>query len=116
MFVSSKPFLTGPHCHAFIRGPGYMEADIDVHRFCLSARKGAYGMMDALNSLVVDVGFVIEGGRENMDSELPEIILACGRIAHLDPIHSKSLQYYIEVGKKERAKRLAAATSNNAAH
>jgi hypothetical protein len=105
--LQSKPFLTGPHCHAFIRGPGYMEADIDVHRFCLTARKGAHGFLDALNSLIVDVGFVIEGGRDGADEELPEQILGCAHIAHLDPLNAKSLAHYIEIGKKERAKRLA---------
>jgi len=106
---NSKPFLTGPHCHAFFRGPGYMEADVDVHRFCLAARKGAYGFLDALNSLIVDVGFVVEGGRDNADEELPEQILAAAHIAYLDPLRAKSLQYYIDLGKKERAKRMAAA-------
>jgi hypothetical protein len=95
-------------CHSFIRGPGYMEADIDVHRFCLSARKGAYGTLDALSSLICDIGFVIEAGRDGNDEELPEKILACGRIAHLDPMHAKSLGYYEEIGKKRRAQRMAA--------
>ena len=104
---NSKPFLTGPHCHQFIRGPGYMEADIDVHRFCLAARKGAYGTMDALSSLVVDIGFVIEAGRDGADDELPEMILGCNRVAHLDPLQARSLQSYVEIGKNERAKRLA---------
>lgn len=85
-----------------------MEADIDVHHFCLSARKGAYGLLDALSSLVVDIGFVIEAGRDNADEELPEQVLACGRVTHLEPLQAKPLQYFIDVGKKERAKRLAA--------
>ncbi len=75
--------------------------------FCLTARKGAHGFLDALNSLIVDVGFVIEGGREGNEDELPEQILACAHIAHLDPLNAKSLAYYIDVGKKERAKRMA---------
>ena len=104
---NSKPFLTGPHCHAFLRGPGYMEADIDVHRFCLTARKGAYGFLEALNSLIVDIGFVVEGGRDGADDELPEQILGCAHIAHLDPLNAKPLSYYIEVGKQQRAKRMA---------
>lgn len=76
-----------------------------VFSFCLAARKGAYGMMDVLSSLVVDVGFVIEAGRDGNDDELPEQILGCGRVAHLDPLNAKSLQYYIDVGKKERQNR-----------
>ena len=52
-FVQSKPFLTGPHCHAFIRGPGYMEADVDVHRYGtnehmharVQPNAGAFGML-----------------------------------------------------------------------
>jgi hypothetical protein len=59
--------------------------------------------------LIVDVGFVVEGGRDNADEELPEQMLACAHIAYLDPLKAKSLQYYIELGKKERAKRLQAA-------
>lgn len=72
----------------------------------LTARKGAYGFLDALNSLIVDVGFVVEGGRDGADDELPEQILACSHISHLDPMNAKSLAFYIEAGKKARAKRL----------
>lgn len=75
-------------------------------RFCLTARKGAYGFLDALNSLIVDVGFVVEGGRDGADDELPEQILACSHISHLDPMNAKSLAFYIEAGKKARANRL----------
>jgi len=109
---NAKPFLTGPHCHQFIRGPGYMEADIDVHRFCLTARKGAYGFLDALSSLVVDIAFLVEGGRDGADDELPERVLGCNHMAHLDPLNAKSLAYYIEIGKQQRKERQLAKQRN----
>jgi len=78
---NAKPFLTGPHCHDFLKGHNYMEADIDVHRFCYLARKAAHGMLPTIKDFVVDVAFTVEGVT---DDELPEQTLLAGCISRVD--------------------------------
>jgi hypothetical protein len=85
---NSKPFLTGPHSHAFFKGPGYIECDVDVHKFCYMARKAVYGFIDSLKTIVIDVAFVVEG---HSDEELPEQVLACNRCIRIDPTQAQQL-------------------------
>jgi len=90
---NAKPFLTGPWCHQFIKGPGYVEADIDVHRFRFVARKGAHSFLESLRSMVIDIAFVVEG---QDDDELPEQIQAATRLHFPSPQDAKSIQDYLK--------------------
>lgn len=50
---NAKPFLTGPKYHNFHEGKGYLEVDVDIHRFCYLARKVSVGFMDHLPKMVL---------------------------------------------------------------
>ena len=91
---NAKPFLTGPWCHAFIKGPGYVEVDIDVHRFRFVARKGAHSFLESLKSMVIDIAFVVEG---QDDSELPEQIQAATRLHFPSPQDARNIQHFLRL-------------------
>lgn len=99
---NAKPFLTGPHCHSFIRGPGYLEADIDVHRFCFAARKATYSFLESLKTMIIDIGFVVEG---KDDSELPEQVLGCTKVSYWDPVSGRNFKQYLSQLQQEREQR-----------
>lgn len=99
---NAKPFLTGPAAHRFCHGPGYCEADIDIHLFCYVARKAAYNFLDIVKSMIVDISFVVEG---ISDAELPEQILGGARISLMDPSAGFTLQHWIDKAKKEEAEK-----------
>lgn len=60
--------------------PGYFEIDVDVHRWGYMARMGLHGVNKNIQDLVFDMCFVIQG---DADDELPERLLSCARIAHV---------------------------------
>lgn len=78
---NAKPFLTGPKYHTFHEGPGYLEVDVDIHRYCYMARRICYSLRDSLGSYVHkavwEIGLVVEG---KTDDELPEQLLCCVRV------------------------------------
>ncbi|ETO13394.1 hypothetical protein RFI_23983 [Reticulomyxa filosa] len=75
-----KPFLARTSS-TFYHEPGkYFAADIDAHLFGFPARKGLSYIKDTINSMIYDVGFVIEG---HTDEELPEQILCCARVSRI---------------------------------
>jgi len=78
---NAKPFLTGPKCHVFYEGKGYLEADVDIHRYCYLARKMCPALVGSLTLMKVDVGIVVEG---QGDDEQPETLLGCVRMNHID--------------------------------
>jgi len=88
---NGKPFMTGPRCHSFHRGPNYLEVDVDVHRFCFLARKAVNGLIDMLPTMVIDLAFVVEG---TTDEELPEQVLGCCRFSKLNLSTAKAPQDY----------------------
>jgi hypothetical protein len=96
---NAKPFLTGPYAHSFIRGKNYLEIDIDVHRFCYMARKAAFQFLDSLKTMIIDVGFVVEGVT---DEELPEQVLGCTRLAYFDPKGAVNIEAKLKDLQKER--------------
>ena len=97
---NAKPFLTGPWCHAFIKGPGYVEVDIDVHRFRYVARKGAHSFLESLKSMVIDIAFVVEG---QDDEELPEQVQGATRIHFPSPQDAKNITHYLRLANKTNA-------------
>mmetsp|Transcript_36188 Transcript_36188/g.71156 ORF Transcript_36188/g.71156 Transcript_36188/m.71156 type:complete len:235 (+) Transcript_36188:317-1021(+) len=78
---NGKPFFTGPKCHTFFQGDGYLEIDVDFHRYCWAFKKAAHKVLDYTKSMVIDLAFVVEG---QTDDELPEQILGCARLNLLD--------------------------------
>lgn len=78
---NAKPFLTGPKFHTFHEGEGYLEVDVDIHRFCYPARLLSSQFLPYLPQMVIDVGIVIEGVG---DEEQPEQMLGCCRLFKID--------------------------------
>eukprot|EP00899_Mesostigma_viride_P003164 jgi/Mesvir1/12849/Mv05879-RA.2 len=76
---NEKPVLSRPQ-HAFFEGEGYLEIDVDVHRFSYVAVKGLYSFKDRMSQVCMDLGFVIQG---NDKSELPERMLATVRFCKI---------------------------------
>lgn len=60
-----------------IRGPNYLEMDINVHSFAAMAKKGISMLMPAFKDMYINIGFTIEG---RDDSELPECLFGCGQL------------------------------------
>lgn len=77
---NGKPWLTRPQ-HDFYRGPGYIEFDLDVHRFSYPARNAFGGIVNHLDKLVCDAGFVIEAYG---DEEQPEQVLCNVRLFRIE--------------------------------
>ena len=97
---NAKPFLTGPWCHSFIKGPGYVEVDIDVHRFRYVARKGAHSFLESLKSMIIDIAFVVEG---QDDDELPEQIQGATRIHFPSPQDAQNITHYLHMHNTSHA-------------
>eukprot|EP00455_Lapot_gusevi_P046658 TRINITY_DN6178_c0_g3_i2.p1 TRINITY_DN6178_c0_g3~~TRINITY_DN6178_c0_g3_i2.p1 ORF type:complete len:345 (-),score=141.39 TRINITY_DN6178_c0_g3_i2:49-1047(-) len=77
---NGTPFLTRPQ-HRYYRGPNYFEIDVDVHRFSYMAKLGLAGVRQALQTVIFDFAFVVEG---YTNDELPEQILGAARLVKLD--------------------------------
>ncbi|KAF4665222.1 putative ATP-dependent RNA helicase ddx43 [Perkinsus chesapeaki] len=68
--------------HSNVDGEGEVaEIDFDIRQWCYLARKSFHSFYGLLKDCVAHVGLVMEG---EDDSELPEQLLACFRIAYLD--------------------------------
>lgn len=81
---NGQPILTRPQ-HRFYKGSNYYEVDVDAHEFNYVARKGLSGVKEHMKKMIVDFGFVLEG---RSDDELPEVVLGCCRLSHLDVVKS----------------------------
>lgn len=77
---NGKPFMIQKTA-VFVKGPGYFELDVDVHRFSYLARLGLSGIKSKLKTVIFDNAFVLQGAT---DDELPERILAAARLGRLD--------------------------------
>ncbi|XP_075265007.1 uncharacterized protein LOC142357234 [Convolutriloba macropyga] len=75
-----KPLLTRPQ-QLFFRGENYLEIDLDVHLYAYVARRALASFFSRLESIVYELGFVVQG---NSTEELPEQMLACIRNYRLD--------------------------------
>jgi hypothetical protein len=102
---NAKPFMTGPRCHTFYRGPDYLECTVDVHKFCWAARKGAWSMFDLVDKMIVDFGVVVEATE---DAEMPEQVLACVRLSRIECSAAKTLDQWL-ARAAEKAKKDAEA-------
>jgi len=77
---NSKPFLTGPKFHSFIKTENYMEVDVDIHRYQYLARSTFHGLVSEIENMELWFGVVVEG---KQDDELPECMLGAVHISHL---------------------------------
>jgi len=78
-FISAyngKPVLINKSGRLF-RGSNYLEMDVNVHNFSFMARKGLYSIQDKFILAYLNVGFVIEGRK---DDEQPETLFGCCQI------------------------------------
>jgi hypothetical protein len=78
----TKPFLTGPLYHDFYSGKGYVECDIDIHRYCYWARKVAFDVIQWLPEAIIELAFVVEA---QGDEEMPEQVIGSVRLNKLHP-------------------------------
>ena len=68
----------------------YLEVDLDIGNSSNKAKKIVGVLQKYIRSLTVDIGFVIEGAS---GEHLPERMLACSRIHHVDPTKSSTITY-----------------------
>lgn len=76
---NAKPFLTRPQ-GVLNRGPGYACFDLDIHRFCHTAKKVLYSFLDKMDRVILDWCFCVEGYD---DDELPEVSLGQIRLVKI---------------------------------
>ncbi|CAN4077301.1 unnamed protein product [Withania somnifera] len=79
--VGSSPCLLGKavDCN-YIRGPKYLEIDVDVGSSTVA--NGVMGLViGVITSLVVDMAFVVQG---NTPDELPEPLIGAARVCHIE--------------------------------
>ncbi|KAL8498609.1 hypothetical protein ACS0TY_021812 [Phlomoides rotata] len=79
--VGSTPCLLGKSVDCnYIRGPGYLEIDVDIGSSTVA--NGVLGLViGVLTTLVVDMAFIIQG---NTPEELPERLIGAVRICHME--------------------------------
>ncbi|KAK4349577.1 hypothetical protein RND71_032332 [Anisodus tanguticus] len=79
--VGSSPCLLGKavDCN-YIRGPKYLEIDVDVGSSTVA--NGVMGLViGVITTLVVDMAFVVQG---NTPDELPEPLIGAARVCHIE--------------------------------
>jgi hypothetical protein len=89
---NEKPVLARPQ-QTYYEGPGYLEVDLDIHIYSYLARSALMSFMDRLDKVVWEIAFVIQG---NGIEELPEQVLACGRMFRTDFAHAKPFSSYLK--------------------
>jgi len=57
-----------------IRGPNYIEMDINGHRFNSIAKGALLSLMPSFDRMVISAGFCIESRK---DDEMPETLIGC---------------------------------------
>jgi len=80
--VGSTPCLLGKAVDCtYIRGPEYMEVDVDIGSSAVA--NGVLGLVfGVVTSLVVDMAFLIQA---NTYDELPEQLIGAARFSHIEP-------------------------------
>lgn len=78
---NSTPVLTRPQHRIYHFDNGSTEIVVDIHLFSYIARRGIYLLLDKTSKLVIDIAIVLQGESED---ELPEQILGCCRLDHID--------------------------------
>ncbi|KAL6896952.1 hypothetical protein ACP4OV_007524 [Aristida adscensionis] len=80
--VGSTPCLLGKAVDcSYIRGPGYLEVDVDIGSSTVA--NGVLGLVfGVVSTLVVDMAFLIQA---NTYEELPEQVIGAARLAHVEP-------------------------------
>uniref|UniRef100_A0A7N0UZG8 APOSTART n=1 Tax=Kalanchoe fedtschenkoi TaxID=63787 RepID=A0A7N0UZG8_KALFE len=79
--VGSTPCLLGKAVDCtYIRGPGYLEIDVDIGSSTVA--NGVLGLViGVITSLVVDMAFLVQG---NTPEELPERLIGAIRVSHIE--------------------------------
>ena len=77
---NGKPLLTAPQ-HIFYRGNGYMELNMDLHRYSYVQRSLSRAARSIYNKAVLGVAFSVEG---RDFKELPEQMYACVSLDRLN--------------------------------
>lgn len=85
---NAKPCLTRPQ-HSFYQADNYFEIDVDIHTWCYAVKKGIHGMLQMIETMVIEVGLTIEG---SANDELPEQMLCCARLNNLDYTQASYLE------------------------
>ena len=98
---NEKPVLTRPQ-QTYYEGPNdsYLEVDLDLHSYSYLARSALTSFMERLNKAVWEIAFVIQG---NGIEELPEQVLACGRMFRVEFSHAKPFHSYDSQEKQNRS-------------
>lgn len=101
---NSKPFMTGPTCHSFFipKDRSYFEIDLDFHRYAFAGVKALSAMMPQHPQIVMKLGFVVQG---NDDDELPEQMLGCVQLNHLDFNNGREVDFREIAPRKTQASR-----------
>ena len=82
--VGTKPLIVGNALRTTYHGGGdsrYLEMDVDIGSNSVANSVTRFVMV-YLKTLVIDLGFLVEGKTEE---ELPERLIGAIRVAHLDP-------------------------------
>lgn len=85
---NATPVLTRPQHRIYHFKDGTTEMVVDIHAFSYIARRGIHLLLDKTSRLVIDVAFVIQGETED---ELPEQVLGCCRLDHVNVQMAKHL-------------------------
>ncbi|KAL7689322.1 putative pleckstrin domain, protein ENHANCED DISEASE RESISTANCE 2, EF-hand domain pair [Plasmopara halstedii] len=85
---NATPVLTRPQHRVYHFKDGTTELVVDIHAFSYIARRGIHLLLDKTSRLVIDVAFVIQGETED---ELPEQVLGCCRLDHVNVQKAKNL-------------------------
>eukprot|EP00658_Telonema_sp_P-2_P016859 TRINITY_DN16525_c0_g1_i2.p1 TRINITY_DN16525_c0_g1~~TRINITY_DN16525_c0_g1_i2.p1 ORF type:complete len:420 (+),score=104.06 TRINITY_DN16525_c0_g1_i2:165-1424(+) len=83
---NGKPALI-THDGRMHRGPGYIEMDINVADWCMTARRALYLSLSTVPERIISLAHVIEA-RE--DEHMPEQTLCCMNLNRLEFIHDKN--------------------------
>ncbi|TDH72747.1 hypothetical protein CCR75_007777 [Bremia lactucae] len=78
---NATPVLTRPQHRIYHFENGTTEIVVDIHAFSYIARRGIHAILDKTSRLVIDVAFVLQGETED---ELPEQVLGCCRLDHVN--------------------------------
>lgn len=89
---NEKPVLARPQ-QTYYEGPGYLEVDLDIHLYSYLARSALSSFMERLDKVVWEIAFVIQG---NSTEELPEQVLACGRMFRTDFARAKPFSSHLK--------------------
>jgi len=108
---NAKPWLSRNADMFKFKGKDYYEVDLDIHVYNYLGLNVIYRLKPYLSKLVFDVGFTVQSEK---DDEMPETLLGCGRLTHINYEKDCTVVNWDEYDEKERA--AAAADANGDAN